>query len=662
MTKRRIVLLALAWQAAVAAALARDEYPDWLEAVLARPTTVNVGEASAVVLLDKTSVAFDRDGTRTQTHYLAIRILTAAGTDAARARAYYTRDTERVTRTKAWLIRNGETVRNPDGKEWFDVAVDDTGPLYTDSRCKVVTRSDEAAINDVFAAETVVTGPALVADEVYTWAWNYPVVEQDYGLTIPAGFNVQPTLSGAHILDSVRSSDGRSYVWTLRNRPPIRDEPHAPNHNPDWPGLMLRIVPAADVGDFRPAVFKTWSDVANWVQKLNAGQCDSSPQIVETAHRLAAGAKDEFAKIRALGRFVQGLRYVSNNADLGQGFGYRCRKASEVFARQYGDCKDKSNLLCAMLREVGVTAYVASARSEDDREILADFPSPAQFDHAITAIKVDDSMTLPATVATKRWGRLLFFDPTNEFTLPGDLPYYLQGTRVHICEQGSDELIELPKISPEQGYAFQRTATLHLMPTGALAGTVSILGKAQAGTEMRHSLFVASTDEQLQKFATRLLGDATRGAKLSAIVRKDDEATGVCGVEFSLAKTSYLQRMPGALAVAKLDVLNRGAIPALAAPDRQAPVKLQAVAFEDEVTLVLPDGFSPEELPASATLVSDYGRYERSFKSAGGTITLVRHVVLNSQLVPASEYPQLKKFLSDLAKADRASVLLRTAN
>ena len=62
------------------------------------------------------------------------------------------------------------------------------------------------------------------------------------------------------------------------------------------------------------------------------------------------------------------------------------------------------------------------------------------------------------------------------------------------------------------------------------------------------------------------------------------------------------------------------------------------------------------------TLISDYGRYERSFKYAGGTITLVRRVVINSQLVPARDYAKLKKFLSDFAKADRASVLLRTGS
>ena len=629
---------------------------------MAKPATVPVGQAPAVVLWDETRIAFDRDGTKTETRHFAIRILTAAGTDAARARAFYTKDTQKVTRTKSWLIRKGETVKNRDGKDWYDVVMDDTGPLYSDSRCKLMSRSDDAAIDDVFATETVVTGRALVADEFYSWSWTYPVVEESYGVTVPAGFGIQPTVRNARTLESVRSADGCTFTWTLRNRPEVPDEPLSPQHNPDMPKIMLRVVPPAGVTDFKPAVFRTWAEVANWTQKLNAGQCDANPQLSETARRLTAESKDEFAKIRAVARFVQSFRYVSNNANLGQGYGYRYRKASEVFAHRYGDCKDKSNLLCAMLREIGITAYVAIARSEDDMEIVADFPSPGQFDHAITAIKVDTSNLLPATVVTKRWGRLLFFDPTNEFTLPGDLPSYLQGTRVHICDGGSDELIALPKIAPEQGHVFQRKVTLSLTANGAFAGTASILGRAGAGTEMRRSLFTASTDEQLEKFATKLLGDVTRGAKLSAIVRKDDEVADLCGVEFSLAKAGYLQRMQGGLAVAKLDVLNRGQLPTLPSPDRRGPVKLRAVAFDDEVQLVLPPGYATDEMPAPMTLVSDYGRYERSFKSAGGTITLVRRVIINSQLVPASDYAKLKKFLSDLAKADRASVLLRTGS
>ena len=89
-------------------------------------------------------------------------------------------------------------------------------------------------------------------------------------------------------------------------------------------------------------------------------------------------------------------------------------------------------------------------------------------------------------------------------------------------------------------------------------------------------------------------------------------------------------------------------------------MKLRPVAFDDEIELVLPEGLQPEELPAPALLSSPYGKYQREFKVVGRSIKMVRRLQLNQQMVPVSQYEALRKFLSDLGKADRASILLRS--
>ena len=40
-------------------------------------------------------------------------------------------------------------------------------------------------------------------------------------------------------------------------------------------------------------------------------------------------------------------------------------QATEVFAKSYGDCKDKANLMRAMLKIVGITAFPVSIYSGD---------------------------------------------------------------------------------------------------------------------------------------------------------------------------------------------------------------------------------------------------------------------------------------------------------
>jgi stage V sporulation protein SpoVS len=634
--------------------------PDWVLRVAASTTPNNVGGAPAVVLFDETTREVDALGISSITHRVAIRLLGPQGKDLLRTQVGYLKDSHRVRTTDAWLIRAGKEVKPPQFTEWVDRSSDPYGTLYSDFRLKSMSRSDDAVTGDVFVAETRVTGPMLTAQDIYTWGWDgLPVAEEIYRLKLPTGFSIKYSVHGDKAPSVVESSDKRDVAWTITNQPFTLAESNAPLHETSAPLLLVNIEPPAGASKFSPVVLHSWTDVSSWLNTLNAAQCDTSPQLAEKTRELTANCKTTLEKIRVLGAFVQTVRYLAFDSGLAKGFGYQPRKASHVFGNRYGDCKDKANLLCAMLREVGVESFIAAARSGDDGAIWPDFAAANQFDHAIAAIRVDESCELPSVVNSTKWGRLLFFDPTAQHTALGDLPWYLQGTSVFVQAVGSESLIELPRVDPERGHLYVRKAVLQVDRNGSLTGEASVLGRGQAGAELRQSLFVASTDEALTKFAVELLGDSSRSARLEKLSRDDDASSGMCGVRFTVSRTDYLQFLKNSLVVAKPDIFSRGAIPALTAPTRHRPVKLRPIAFEDEVELVLPDGLQPEELPASAILSSPYGDYRREFTVVGHSIKMVRRLQLKQQMVPVAQYEALRKFLSDLGKADRASVLLR---
>ena len=60
--------------------------------------------------------------------------------------------------------------------------------------------------------------------------------------------------------------------------------------------------------------------------------------------------------------------------------------AGEVFRRRYGDCKDKSVLLTAMLRAGGVKASPALVSTSHGPVVVTMLPSPTVFDHVIVAV------------------------------------------------------------------------------------------------------------------------------------------------------------------------------------------------------------------------------------------------------------------------------------
>jgi hypothetical protein len=111
----------------------------------------------------------------------------------------------------------------------------------------------------------------------------------------------------------------------------------------------------------------------------------------------------------------------------------------------------------------------------------------------------------------------------------------------------------------------------------------------------------------------------------------------------------------------RLDVLSRDSVPTFTEKERRMPVEIHPMIQRDEVALELPAGFTAEELPPKAVLAGPYGSYESTYVLNGGSIVRHRELRLTPVIVPVTKYAELQKFLSDVTKADRSAVVLRSA-
>jgi hypothetical protein len=146
---------------------------------------------------------------------------------------------------------------------------------------------------------------------------------------------------------------------------------------------------------------------------------------------------------------VQNIRYIAIEVNLARGGGYQPHPATEVFANQYGDCKDKANLMRAMLKIAGIRSYLVGVYSGDRYHVNPQWPSPGQFNHMIIAIQVDDSITSPVAFVHPVLGRLLLFDPTDTGTPLGDLPEDEQGSYALVIAGKQGDLVQLPSAPAE---------------------------------------------------------------------------------------------------------------------------------------------------------------------------------------------------------------------
>jgi hypothetical protein len=656
--RRRSVLLGLCALCGLASSLVAAP-PEWLLNAAKLPTPALPAGAPALILLDETVETVQPDGTETLTHRFAVRVLNRSGREHASGLVRYTDKEDKVESAEAWLVRAGKEIRPPERRAWTDVSMAGGGAVFSENRARVLSYSDLALDGDVFGFETRVAGRLQFAESFYEWGSLLPVLTERFTLQVPPGWATEPSAVGPRADSLAQSGMAPRTSWTLTDLAYRPDEPSMAEQARMDARLYVRVIPPAGKNG-TILQLGSWSDLRDWALRLQEGQCDTGPALVATVRELTAGCGDTLAKMRALSRYVQGLRYVAIDKDLGKGYGCRPRKATEVHARGWGDCKDKANLLRAMLREIGIESFMVIARIDGGHLVNEAWPSAAQFNHAIVAIRTDSAVTLPAVMETPRLGRLLFFDATNNDVLLGDLPSQLQGTKVFLLAPGSDALAVLPTLPLETCHVLDRQVQLVLDPSGAIGGDCTYGGPGAAGAYYRYRVRTTSAKD-LRTSVTERLNATVRGALLADFRTSDDPLTGECRFHCRFAAARFAQLMPGGLMVVRLDVLSRDAAPAFPALERTAPVGLSPLLQRDEVTLTLPLGIVPEELPDKCVLSSPYGSYESTYVAGEGTIIAKRMLRIEDRTVPVAEYGALRKFLQDVAKADHASIILRRA-
>jgi hypothetical protein len=106
-------------------------------------------------------------------------------------------------------------------------------------------------------------------------------------------------------------------------------------------------------------------------------------------------------------------------------------RPEDVLQRRFGDCKDKSTLLVAMLRSAGLKANVALLRSGFGTDVDKNLPGMDWFDHAIVVVDLPQHP--------------LWLDATASDVRIGDLPYVDQGRRALIAARETAGLVTIPE-------------------------------------------------------------------------------------------------------------------------------------------------------------------------------------------------------------------------
>ena len=435
-------------------------------------------------------------------------------------------------------------------------------------------------------------------------------------------------------------------VFRTQNRSAIPDEGEAP------PFSSLAAVVVINYDPKGPSALQSWEEAGHTYHVLFASQEKPENEIASHVDTLSTGQSDSLSKIDALYTYVsRKIRYVEVAIGIA---GYQPHPAADVYKNQYGDCKDKSNLLISMLSKIGLRGYPALVGTRGDVEADPKAPTLATFDHMIVALPVPANLrsAVEKFPAYDSQNQILWMDPTSEFDPLGQLPEMDQGVFALISYPDRGDLQRIPETPSEQNGS-EYAVKLHLQPDGI--GAVEVEAKYFGVSNSNRHVFYRgrSQSEILKGFEERVTGYVSQASFRQASIAGTEDNRQQIAEKFSFAG-NFANASTGDSWFFQPLILSGIAVPEVPPRPRQLPLDVGApFHVKVEYRLELPVGMRIERLPDKTSIKSDFGEVAIDYSMTGNVLVATQMVSFSQSRIPPDKYPDFRDFVNSYIRATR---------
>ncbi|HLZ13505.1 MAG TPA: DUF3857 domain-containing protein [Candidatus Acidoferrum sp.] len=634
---------------------ANNDAPAWVHTAANAPVPEHDEKAVAAVLYSEDVLTVQNIGKLKRIERRVYKILRPEGRVLGSVRADMSSET-RVVSMHGWCIPTQGKDYEVKDKDAIETSLTglENGELVSDVKSKIL-RIPAADTGNVIAYEIEFELQPYVLQDFWSIQSDLPVREAHYTLQLAPGWEYRSAwLNHAEIAPTAVGD--RQFQWVVTDVKAIRHEERMPPYESVAAFMAISLFPE----NGKNAGFKDWNSMARWEDNLASGRRDASPEIKQKVAQLTAAASTPLAKMNALATFMQReIRYVAIQLGIG---GWQPHPAADVFAHRYGDCKDKATLLSAMLHEIGIESYYLDVNTQRG-VITPNTPATRWFDHVILAIKLPEGVadsSLKMVIDHPKLGKLLIFDPTDEYTPLGELSGELQASYALLVTPDGGELIKVPQL-PTTTNGIQRVGKLSLTPSGVLTGDITDTRVGDFAAEMRATLKSATKEsDKVKPLETMLSQSLPNFALTKATITNLHEQSLPFGFQFTFVAAGYA-KSAGNLLLLRPRVIGTKATGLLETKEpRQFPVIFEGPRRDtDEIEIQLPQGYEVDDLPPPVDLDYSFASYHSKTEAVGNTLRYTRTFEIKELNVPMNKIDDLRKFYRVIGGDERNNAVLK---
>ncbi len=638
-------------------AQAGDSAPDWLRAAAQEKLADYPSSTKAVILLDETQITVQHNGEIYTRHRMAVRLLRPEARDEWDSVAVdFDKDTK-VLSLNAWTIEpDGRVISLGEKDAQIHGYLSDLA--YADLK-EMVLGFPDAYPGRVVGFESVQRDRPYVFEDDWWFQDQSPVRSARLILQIPSGWEFTTNWFN-HPEVKPQTPAPNEYAWQVDDLPGVEIEPRMPPWRTVAGWMGLKYFPSDPA--LRAKSTGSWTDIGLWYDNLTKSRRDPTPEIQQKVSELTAGTNDTLQKIRLLTEYMQrNIRYFAIEIGIG---GYQPHTAADVFAHQYGDCKDKATLLSAMLRAIGIESYYVIIDTHRGL-VNSNYPS-IDFNHVILAIKLPDTVNDPglySVIDDPKLGRLLIFDPTNEYVPLGYVPSYLQDSYALVVAPDGGHIEKIPLLPPSTNRLL-RIGKLSLAADGNLSGEIQELRWGGPAADEREAFLEIEPSKREQIFDEFLAQSLNSFQLTGASLGNLDQYDKTLGLDYKFFASDYAKSAGDLLILSPRVVgdkytgdLNLFTIDGK--PRRYAIEFDEATLQTDSFDITLPTGYVPDGLPQPVQASCDYATYHSDTTVKDGVLHYRRTLEITDVLVPRDKLPEIHAFLQQIAADQTAAAVLK---
>lgn len=385
---------------------------------------------------------------------------------------------------------------------------------------------------------------------------------------------------------------------------------------------------------------KDWKEFGQWwSDKILIGTDELPIETKIKMKALVGNEKDPINKAKIIYKYLQDKsRYVSIYEGIG---GWKPMLAGDVDRLSYGDCKALSNYTRALLNAVDVNSYYTKLYgSSNKKNIESNFVSQ-QGNHIILTIPDGD--------------KYVFLECTSQDDPFGYQANFTDDRDVLIIKPEGGEIIRT-KNYEDLGNTQITQGTYSISETGDFVGELAIVSKGtQYGEKYRLEKLAPTENEEHYK----RYWDNINNLKINKTTFSNDKEKISFTENARISAVNY-GTISGNKILFVVNAFNQYSGNIKKSRNRKTPFEIQRGFLDnDEISIVLPNGFSIEALPDNVDLTTKFGVYKTEIiKKDGSHLVYKRSFLLKKGLYPKEEFEEYRLFIEKIGRNDNSKIVI----